>query len=192
MSFLSREQTLIIFLFMMTSSDGNSLHVTDPLLGESTSHQWFPLTKGQWWEALMFPLLLAWTSCWTNSVCQWFELPYRSCNVTVLLQDAWCHQDVSPAAETSQGLWRHVGDALLQGDPGQLWKALWTLHARWGNGVFFHSVFTVQWCYNAVNFLTIDTPYLAREVSVVILISDSLSATIIVVSYVILWEIRPR
>ena len=30
---------------MMTSSNGNIFHVTDPLCGEFTCHQWIPLTK---------------------------------------------------------------------------------------------------------------------------------------------------
>ena len=31
--------------FMMTSSNGNIFLVTGPLWGESTGHQWIPLTK---------------------------------------------------------------------------------------------------------------------------------------------------
>ena len=37
------------------------------LCGEFTSHQWTPLAKGQWCRALIFSLLLNWTSCWTDS-----------------------------------------------------------------------------------------------------------------------------
>ena len=54
---------------------------------------------------------------------------------------------------------------------------------------------TAQCCDNAVNFLQNphDTHPKARPwVSVVIIISDSLSATVIAVSYVISWNIRPR
>ena len=34
--------------------------------GTPISHQWIPLTKGHWCWLLMFLLLLAWTSCYTN------------------------------------------------------------------------------------------------------------------------------
>ena len=30
------------------------------------ARRWISLMKGQWYRALMFPLMLAWTSCWTN------------------------------------------------------------------------------------------------------------------------------
>ena len=35
----------IFVQFMMTSSNGNIFHITGPLWGESTGHQWIPLTK---------------------------------------------------------------------------------------------------------------------------------------------------
>ena len=52
---------------MMMSWHGSTFHIAGPLWGESTDHQWIPLTKGQWCGALMFPLFLAWTNCWTNN-----------------------------------------------------------------------------------------------------------------------------
>ena len=52
---------------MMMSSNGNIFHITGPLWGESTSHWWTPLTKGQWHGALMFSLICAWTNGWENN-----------------------------------------------------------------------------------------------------------------------------
>ena len=37
-----------------------------PFVGEYIRHRWILLTKGQYREVLMIPLLLAWTSRWTN------------------------------------------------------------------------------------------------------------------------------
>ena len=39
--YASADQTL----YMMTSMDGNTFRVTDPLWGESTGHRWIPFTK---------------------------------------------------------------------------------------------------------------------------------------------------
>ena len=47
-------------LQMMTSERGNDFRISGPLRG-------VPLTKSQWFCALMFSLPLAWTSCWQNS-----------------------------------------------------------------------------------------------------------------------------
>ena len=46
---------------------GSIFHITGPLWGESTSHWWFPNTKGQYHGALIFSLIYACTSGWTNS-----------------------------------------------------------------------------------------------------------------------------
>ena len=35
--------------------------------GKSTAHCWFPLTKGQLCQAMMFSLIYTWTNGWTNS-----------------------------------------------------------------------------------------------------------------------------
>ena len=61
----------------------NTSCITGPLGGESTGDRWIPLTKGQWCEALMFPLLLVLTSCWTNS---WMasDLRHHGTHVTSL------------------------------------------------------------------------------------------------------------
>ena len=58
---------LPFILFMMMSWHRNTFCITGPLSGESTGHWWISLTKGQWYEALTFSLLLTWTNCWTNS-----------------------------------------------------------------------------------------------------------------------------
>ena len=44
-----------------------STSLAGPLWGESTGPRCIPLTKGQWCGVLMFPLMSAWTNCWTNS-----------------------------------------------------------------------------------------------------------------------------
>ena len=50
-----------------------------PFVGESDSHWWIPLTKGQWCRTLM----LAWKSCWTN-VCVAVEFRCHSSDNTLL------------------------------------------------------------------------------------------------------------
>ena len=50
-------------VFMMTSSNGNIFHGTDPLWAKSTGDRWIPLPhKSQWRGALMFCLIGAWTN----------------------------------------------------------------------------------------------------------------------------------
>ena len=39
---------------------------TGPLWGESISHRWIPVTRGQWHGALLFYLICAWTNGWEN------------------------------------------------------------------------------------------------------------------------------
>ena len=43
-------------------------HFTGPLWGESTDDRGIPLTTGQWFWALLFTLILAWTSYCINSL----------------------------------------------------------------------------------------------------------------------------
>ena len=69
---------------MITSSNGNSFHITGPLSGESTGHQWIPLTKAsdaELWCFLWFAFE-QWLS--KQSRCWWFETPscwlWRHCN----------------------------------------------------------------------------------------------------------------
>ena len=57
-------QTSIITLSMMTSSNGNSLHVASPLCGEFIGDLWIPHTKAR---ALMFSLICAWINGWVNN-----------------------------------------------------------------------------------------------------------------------------
>ena len=44
-------------------------------------------TKGQLWGDLMFSLLLAWTSSSSDLSCQWSELNWCSCDITVMMKD---------------------------------------------------------------------------------------------------------
>ena len=49
-------------------------------------HVCVPLTKGSLCRDLVCFLLLAWTCCRTNmSSCRWFETPWHSCDVTVMM-----------------------------------------------------------------------------------------------------------
>ena len=41
-------------------------------------------TKGQWYGAWMFPLVSAWTNCWTNGREQVFEVSWRSFDITLM------------------------------------------------------------------------------------------------------------
>ena len=43
-----------------------TFQVTDPLWGGSTDHKWIPLTNGQYHRVWVFPLVLSYTSYWTN------------------------------------------------------------------------------------------------------------------------------
>ena len=43
-----------LYLFMMTSSNGNIFRVTGPLWGESTGHRWIPLTEASYVELWYF------------------------------------------------------------------------------------------------------------------------------------------
>ena len=52
---------------MMTSLNGNTFRITDPLWEESTSDRWISFTKGQWC-GVMFPLMSA---CANNRINSW-------------------------------------------------------------------------------------------------------------------------
>ena len=51
---------------MMTSSNGNIFHVTDPLCGEFTGPRWIPRTKASDAE-LWFSFICAWIIGWVNN-----------------------------------------------------------------------------------------------------------------------------
>ena len=51
----------------LTSSHGNAFRITGSLWGVTASHQWIPLTKGQWHRVLIFFLTPASMSWWPNS-----------------------------------------------------------------------------------------------------------------------------
>ena len=71
-------QRNIFILRMKTSWYGHTLHITNPLCGDSTGHWWFLHTKSLQCGPLMFALLLACTKS-----CQSFETPWHLYNVTV-------------------------------------------------------------------------------------------------------------
>ena len=52
---------------IMMSSYGYFFHVIGPLWGESTSHRWISLTKGQWRGTLMFSVICTWTNGYANN-----------------------------------------------------------------------------------------------------------------------------
>ena len=56
-----------IMYFMMKSWHGDIFHITGPLWGESSSHQWIPHSKGRKCRSLMFSLVLAWTCSWKKN-----------------------------------------------------------------------------------------------------------------------------
>ena len=45
----------------------NNFRITGTLWGKTTCHRWMPLTKGQWYRALIFSLLLGWTNWWVDA-----------------------------------------------------------------------------------------------------------------------------
>ena len=58
-----------IIIIMMTSSNGNILHPTGPLCGESMGQQWIPLIKANDTEVWCFCIffICAWTNGWANN-----------------------------------------------------------------------------------------------------------------------------
>ena len=87
----------------------NTFHITCPLWGESTSHQWIPLTKGQWCEAFVFfvvnlnkllnkqllPDCRSHDSYVTNTVIEWRRNDYFKEGACVILQT----EDISDLEE---------------------------------------------------------------------------------------------
>ena len=45
--------------------------------------RWISLRKDQWYRALIFSLMLAWTKCWTLLPVIWYT-PWRSCDVSIM------------------------------------------------------------------------------------------------------------
>ena len=68
----------VSFLHMMTSSNGNIFHITGPFWGESTSHQWIPLTKAVMRSFDVFFDLQLKKQLSTQARRWWFETPSRS------------------------------------------------------------------------------------------------------------------
>ena len=63
-------------------SHGNTFCIAGPLWGKSIGYHVFPSQRAS--NVDLWYLLLAWTSNWTNS-CQWFQIPWFSCDITVML-----------------------------------------------------------------------------------------------------------
>ena len=98
--------------YMMTSSNGNISHVNGPLWGESTGHQWFPLTK--WQGGLMFSLICAWANGWANNQDASDLRPHRNhYDVTVMIWIFVCRWGIcwqyswSAVMPTAYGYWGH-------------------------------------------------------------------------------------
>ena len=118
---------------MSESSNGNILHVTGPLWGESTSHQWLSHHKAQWCWALMFSSICAWAKQLSKQLRRWcLEMPLHSlwchCNVLKLLHGIGVSSVISwtTAALLWNGLSRtNVSHILIKIWTFQLRKCIW-------------------------------------------------------------------
>ena len=76
---------LCVHVYVKTSWHGNAFHISGPVRGESSGHQWIALAKNQWRAALKFSSMLPLTSCWTNRrvpvIWQAMTLIWCPCNV---------------------------------------------------------------------------------------------------------------
>ena len=67
-----RDWLLPILSIIKTSWHGNHFHITGPLWGELLVTSGFvPFTVGQWYWALRFPLVSAWTNLNKQARCRW-------------------------------------------------------------------------------------------------------------------------
>ena len=71
-----------VLLVCIASWHENAFGIAGPFLGESTGHR-ILLTMDQKYGALVFPLVLSWTSCWTKSRFDGY-LAWRLCHFNVL------------------------------------------------------------------------------------------------------------
>ena len=56
-------------------------------------HQWLPITKGQWYGALIFALLVVRASCWTN-----IRVPWNNITQTINIRPIFeSNLDISPS-----------------------------------------------------------------------------------------------
>ena len=83
----SKHISFQLVMCMMTLSNGNIFHLTGPLCGEFTAHQWIPLTKASDAEL--------WWFLWSAPEHQWFETPpcslWRQCNGLQWFSIVKCH-----------------------------------------------------------------------------------------------------
>ena len=82
--YTSQKNHDILPRFSMISWRGNTFCITVPLHGEPPFAVWFLLTKCPSCRALMFTLLFAWSSCWTNCLIA-SDLKRRNANVVLLM-----------------------------------------------------------------------------------------------------------
>ena len=93
---------------MMTSWHGNVFHITGSLWGESIGQSlWFPLTKSQWCEALIFPLMSASNQTPTQTVqrlVNWDALILILCHYNTFIS---VESNVIPLWPTA-AMWHHI------------------------------------------------------------------------------------
>ena len=93
----------VLFVNMMTSSNGNIFRVTGHLCGELTGPRWIPRTKVNDTELWCFSLICVWINGWVNS-CEAGDLRgYRAhCDITVM--NVWRNRYLRS--------WRYWNDSL--------------------------------------------------------------------------------
>ena len=75
----------VLYLFMMTSSNGSIVRVTNPLWGKFTGHQWIPLAKASDAELWCFLWSAQNKRLSKQSRCPWFKTPSDHYDFTVML-----------------------------------------------------------------------------------------------------------
>ena len=92
----------------LTLWHGNAFRFTGPSWGEITGG--FSIQRTSNAELFYVSLKLVWTSCWTKSICRWFETPWRWCGIAVAyllswFMSPWFSSDTLLHNESM--LWRH-------------------------------------------------------------------------------------
>ena len=76
---------VMTLLQAVASSHRNDIHITG-LFCRENNYQWIPITNGLWCGHLMFSLMQASTSCWTNS---WVTNDLQCLNTNVISLQWW-------------------------------------------------------------------------------------------------------
>ena len=133
---------------MVTSSNGNSFRVTDPLRGEFTDHQWIPLTKASDTDVFFDPFLNKRLS--KQSLGWWFETQscplWRHCNVNVDIMTSPCPKwnggllkDVPLILWHNVFLWKHFyKNGLYPNEFKGKWIPLYRSPILWSFADFFY------------------------------------------------------